>query len=92
MRSFCSKSIDSVQRENIGLFSGIGISLTFCTIWAFTTIIVSTMEFYDEFDWTKSWRTGFLGHYCNKEDYFAFSKWNEYNWDIQFLVVSWFVF
>ena len=70
------------------------LGLTFCTIWAFTTIIFSTMEFYGnkEYDWIESWKTGFLGTYCDESDYFAFYKFKQYDWDIQFLVVSWFIF
>ena len=69
-------------------------TLTFWTIWAFTTIIFSTMEFYGnkEYDWIESWKTGFSGTYCDEDDYLIFYRFNQYDWDIQLLVVSWFMF
>ena len=54
--------------------------------------IVCTMEFYAGGNWVKAYRTGFFGEYCEKHDYFAFSKWNEYDGDIRFLIISWFLF
>ena len=73
---------------------GPAMSAPFLIIWAFTTIIFSSMEFYGEgkYDWINSWETGILGTYCNEDDYFLFSKFHQYNWDMQLLIVSWFIF
>ena len=52
------------------------------------------MEFYGdkEYNWVQSLETGLLGTYCDENDYFQFDRFHEYDWDIQLLVVSWFIF
>eukprot|EP01084_Bolivina_argentea_P124602 220798_1 len=78
--------------EEIPFLTGFAISSTFCTMWFFITVIVSTMEFFDHGNWVKSWEIGFLGEYCHQDDYFSLSKWSEYPMDIKFLIVSWVIF
>ena len=74
------------------LGSIIPMVFTFGMVWFFTVIIVSAMEFYDTVDWIDAWKIGFLGEYCDDNDYFAFYKWNEYNWEIKFIIIGWFFF
>lgn len=80
------------KKEDLALGIGLKIGLTFVTICAFTTIIMSTMEFFHSGEWVESFLMGMDGSYCNFDDYFTLNKWNEYDWDIKFLVVCWILF
>ena len=61
-------------------------------MWFLVVTLVSAMEFFDGLDWVHSYGVGFLGEYCDAEDHVHFNKWNEYTMDIQFLIISWFLF
>ena len=50
------------------------------------------MEFFADKKWNESYRFGFYGEYCQQSDYFEWTKFNQYPWDIQLLIVSWFMF
>ena len=68
------------------------ISILTIMMWFLVVILVSAMEFYDGQNWVDSCSIGFLGQYCDNDDFIDFSDWNEYTKDLQFLIVSWFLF
>ena len=83
---------DYIYYHDIGIMSGVLMSTSFGALWFFIVIIVPSMELYAGGNWVEAYRIGFFAEYCNKDDYFAFNKWSEYEWNIQLLIVSWFIF
>ena len=81
-----------VNVGDFGLGSGTITSFNIGCLWVMITVIVSGMEYYDHWNWSKAFNIGFLGRYCDHDDYFKFEKWNEYSWDIKFLIISWVIF
>ena len=55
--------------------AAIAIAGSFLTVWFIAVLLVCTMELYDGQNWIDAYRIGFLGKYCNEDDYFQFSKW-----------------
>ena len=80
-------------RDDAMTFS-LALAIPFCISWGVAMMMFSTMEFYGYkgYDWIHAWETGFLGTYCDPNDYFAFSKFSQYDWDIRVLIISWFIF
>ena len=68
------------------------IAFSFLVMWFIVVILVCAMELYAGQSWIDAYKIGFLGQYCEEEDYFQFSKWNQYQWDIKYLIISWFLF
>ena len=68
------------------------INVSLLAMWFSQIIIIPAMEVYSGQDWVTSYKIGFLGQYCDEKDYFTADKWNEYDWDIRLLVISWFLF
>ena len=86
--------LDDYEDDDDGLewISPFAVAITF-VFNAFVTVnIVCTMELYSGENWVKAYRIGSFGEYCGEDDYFSFNKWNDYHWDIQLLIVSWFLF
>merc|ERR1712228_202953 len=75
------------KSEDIGGWSGMTVSLTIGMIFILNVIIICTLEFYANGNWIKSYRIGMRGEYCDESDYFSFDKWNDYDWDIRFLII-----
>eukprot|EP01084_Bolivina_argentea_P255372 429504_1 len=80
------------DNDNITDTAGIIVSISIALMWLFVVTIMSTIEFFKTKDWIGAYRIGFLGEYCNESDYFQFDKWNKYPMDIQFVIISWFLF
>eukprot|EP01084_Bolivina_argentea_P242100 406250_1 len=72
--------------------TGFLVTVTFLLHWWFVTVTVSTIVFYMGRGWIKSYEFGFYADYCNTNEYFNFSKWNMYSWDVRFLVACWIIF
>ena len=45
------------------------IILSFVSMWYFVNIIVSTMEYFSDFNWSDGYRIAFNGEYCYENDY-----------------------
>ena len=95
------KIFDKIERKyNINasgfdvqrIFAPIVMCATMVLYFAWATQIISMMEYFDGIKWSDAYRFGLYGEYCQKDDYFQWDKWSEYSWDIQFLVIGWFVF
>ena len=83
--------------SDFAIMTGILSYTSFCGMWFFILIVVCTMEYFSDAlysgeNWVRAYGIGFLGEYCDESDYFEFGKWNEYEWHIRFLIVSWFIF
>ena len=83
-------SRDAMDVQEIVTPLTIGWTLVIYFTWI--TQIVSVMELIDGKSWTDAYRFGFYGEYCQKINYFQWSKFNDYPWDIRLVVVSWFIF
>ena len=88
MNKIWFKGVVKLKEDNTGLLLG----TSFCANWLITLFMVSIMEFSNDVKWVKGYRIGLLGEYCDPDDYFSADKWNQYEWDIQLLIVSWFLF
>ena len=86
--------IKSVFGKSDVIIHGLPFASSWTIMFFAVVVIICAMEFYADGDinWVKAYRIGFMGEYCSKDDYFQSSKWNEYPMDIQFLIVSWFIF
>ena len=95
--SLTRSSLDNVGKGPIqhGICGGVSsliMGFGFGGYWFMMAIILSAMEFFDDTKWAKAIRIGFVGDYCDQNDYFSFSKWDQYDWDVRFLIVSWLLF
>merc|ERR1712032_1024438 len=62
--------------EDVGGYSGMVISSTIGMIFVLTVSTICTMELYNGEKWTRSYRIGFFGEYCDENDLFSMDKWN----------------
>ena len=91
LRRLCNKRRDG-PLDDMFEFNSIFLNVALWTMVLFTLIIVCAMEFYSGQKWVDAYRIGFFGEYCERSDYFEFGNWDEYDWKIQFLIISWFIF
>ena len=77
-----------IVQEEFDFMVGLMMSVTFFGMWFCILIVVCTMELYSGENWVTAYRIGFSGDYCDQNDYFAVSKWSEYDWDIQNLLAA----
>ena len=92
LRKFRQDPSHGIMSRDFALGSSLIMTYSLFGMWFLVIIYVCMMELYSDSNWVEAHRIGFLGEYCNESDYFAVNKWNDYDWDIQFLIISWFLF
>eukprot|EP01083_Nonionella_stella_P237420 832923_1 len=71
---------------------GVPLAASLVSMWCCAMIIVCTMELYSGHSWVNAYKIGFNGEYCKETAYLRLGEWNTYTLDVQFLIVSWFIF